>query len=853
MWTLNISLGSKKKNKQSQQTADPQEQDERTWQLIRKALEDEDRQYAKMNTIRGDVEAPAMGGRSSIPTALNYSMGINSREPIPTDFPFEHLKFLQGLSMWNRHIGQAVDNIVSLGNTDYTVSFGDDTPDELAEQMRKHLTRKSKTWYNYAEGENSLDTDVLAQLAVYGCLSLEAVPRRDLTGIEKVVLVDPYTIRFRYDRAIDRYLPMQKTNIANSSGRNNLYPGHVDLNELTYCYMAMRRFNEIPYAIPPFLTALEDVIIENDMVKNFSNMMRRMGMLGFLSVLFALPKKQNNENDIQYNARLKNYLESYREPIEKGFHKGIIFGFKDSHEVKLDTHSNTRGAGELMDTVHKLIYSGVKQDPAMHGENFSTTETFARVILAKMSTQVKGYQKVLAEWKARIFKLELLLAGFPVDVVEVEYELPTISDRKHDAEAYSLEIENAKALYNDGIISQETRAQLLGYDEPDMDEPRFNDMIEIGPAGNASGAREDETGDPTSTESNQAVQYTEAAVMKIIIHNGGGRQEFNYTIPDGCCDHDDEQFITVTDFLDPSMKRFVNNYVHEVDDEYTSFVNKAVKKMHSEIRKAGDHLGNVSAGTILKYVLYSQWENNFVTPVQSVVEKHIDRMYSYYRKDEKVFRDSPNFTSTQAAGRATSGEHFFNIPQPVFNLVDARAVEFLNAIDKFWLGKFITDEDSVRRVNKFIETELLGKNIEIGPNSQALHAFIDRFGDEIMLENYKIRRILETTANRTRNTANVMYLNQAEITEYEVVEIGDTRTCEWCLYMHGQTFQVAPTVEKIQRLTNNDFTNLPELAPFATSMPIEQFKNLSAVELQSMGHDVPSYHPHCRGRVVAKF
>ena len=192
----------------------------------------------------------------------------------------------------------------------------------------------------------------------------------------------------------------------------------------------------------------------------------------------------------------------------------------------------------------------------------------------------------------------------------------------------------------------------------------------------------------------------------------------------------------------------------------------------------------------------------------------------------------------------------FEIPESVFTMLDARALEYLQSLDQIWLGKFITDEDTLKRITRWIEKEMVGKNLTLGRDGEAVKSFVDRFIDEVKLESWKIRRIIETTANKVRNTANLMYINQAKVEKYEVVEVLDKRTCGWCRHMHGKIFSVSTTLRKLENATNRPQSEIASVTPFATTVNLEDFTNLSAIELQTMGHDVPSFHAHCRGRVV---
>jgi len=873
---FNFSIGRKSKKQAPQEATDhaPQVQEPETPEpieldggpmteeeradVILELLKKEDEFYKEINApIVGGAEdfaaqIPAMPrnirpGRSSVYEGRRNFSGF-SDNPVATNFPFDLLKYVQQLGVWNRHVSFAVENTVTLGNTEYTIEFDEGVSESDAKRMRNHLRTSIEGWYEFSEGSNSLINDLLAQLALNGCVSAEAVIKNDLSGIKKVVRVDPVNIRFSYDENKDEHIPLQEVGLIRGKDvKRTMSGGYVKLNTNTYCYVAMRRFGELPYAIPPYFSAIEDILIENDMVKNFANMMRRLGMLGFLSVLIGMPKKRDGESQQQYERRTLQYLEEIRPGVEKGFHKGVAIGYKDKHDFKVAGNDiNAGGGNDLLKMVKSLIFSGLKQDPNMHGENQSTTETFGRVIFAKTTRQMANFQGSVASFLSFLFKLELSLQGFAFENVKVKFEPAAISDKKHIEETEKLRLENSQTMYNQGLIGQDEYGERHNIQNPDLPGPRQTQGQNSGSGDEVSSpAIEDETGQ------NQIVRVSESGLSKLISRIRRYNYEYLYEIPREC---KGESFVEVTAFKEPEMLAFVEKYVGDINIIYSEALEKAKKPIEEALTLLPeDPSESLVINATLTGLLIS-WDSFFITPMSASVEKNLDSIYDFYRKDERPFVEADGFSAvpgkSQKVFNKTKGR-FFDIPEPVFDLLDVRALEFLESMDILWLGKFITDQDTQRRITQFITNEVIGESLSIGNKGQAIERFTEKFINFVSLERWKIRRIVETTANRARNTGNVLYMNQAKVQSYEVVEVADQLTCPWCLHMHGKVFQIAPTVEKIQELAAQDFENLPQIAPFATSTPIDQFTKFSAVELQSMGYDVPSYHPHCRGRVVA--
>jgi hypothetical protein len=427
-------------------------------------------EFKTIDTGRGYIEErilPLTGGRSSVSEAAQGNL-LSMLAMIEPDTPFGLLDIMEGLSKYNADFSYAVDNIVQLANTKFTVTFDDSVEDEQAKEMNLILKRAWRHWYNQSEGISALAGDMFSQMAITGALSAEMVPKMNLKGIEKVVLVNPKYIRFQYDKDTDANLPYQVVH-----GIHVDMTGMKPLNVLTYKYFALRRLNDKPYAIPPMASALENVAIEKDMMDNMRRIIKKLGLLGFLQVLVTPPPRQPNEPDQKYVDRCKMYLDAVIPQMEKSMSKGYVAGFKNTHEFKMDSIlGNVSSAKTLFDLNGQVKMAGLKQDPLMLGRNFSTTETLGRVILAKLTTQVGAYQKSVAGFMEQLFEMHLLLSGFKFEYLQVEFEPAMVGDKLRDEQVFEIKLVNLKALYDQGIISQDQFAIEAGYEEPDEEEPR---------------------------------------------------------------------------------------------------------------------------------------------------------------------------------------------------------------------------------------------------------------------------------------------------------------------------------------------------------------------------------------------
>lgn len=418
------------------------------------------------------VGLPTKGGRSSIPeSAQSGQQDIISMLNISDKNRYkEYIEAIRHLCKFDKDFGLALDNIATLANSNYTISFDSSVSDEASKEMIAEITSCSKEWYGFSEGLSSLIGDLFSQAVITGAVSGENIPTNNLDGLKKIVLVDPKDIVFKYDTKEDIYQPYQEISGILQGSTLNLNK----LNTNTYKYLAIRRFDESPIGVPPLLTAIENMGIEKDMLCNLKHITKKLGTLGFLEVMVNAPKKKpTGETDEQYQQRCLNYLRSVQPEVEKGLGNGFMIGFKGNHEVKMQpTATNVSGAKELFDLNSEMKLAGLKQDPLMLGRNFSTTEALGRVLLVKLTRKLTTYQKTVAAFLEEAFKLHLLLKGFKFNNLTVEFEASMLADMVKEEQAKKVKIENLIALYNQGIISQQDVAEALAYEQPDEDEPR---------------------------------------------------------------------------------------------------------------------------------------------------------------------------------------------------------------------------------------------------------------------------------------------------------------------------------------------------------------------------------------------
>lgn len=786
----------------------------------------------------GYIPYSSGGERSTVPTWQGF-MPSRKLQEVPLDFAREWFTTMEHLAVYNQDVGYALDNIVQLANTDHEIYFSDKLDEKLAAEMKEFLKQEQKKWYNFSGGIRSLKADLLTQIVINGALSAEIIPDKTLSGIKQIVRVAPKYITFVYNKDSQTFDPYQNMT---SIGVETDFQGLKKLNTKTYKYIALRRIYEGPYPVPPFMGAVEGLIIQKDMTANLKFIMQKLGMLGFLSATVTPPEQDVGESEEVYHNRLIEYLEKKVYPqLEKNLGKGMVAGFKGSHEFQLQGNNmNVTGAEGLVKIVQLMIFAGLKQDPNMLGRNYSTTETFGRVILQKMLSQIRDYQQVVDSFFAEAYYMALRLKGYSPGYVEVVSESPLVGDRMKEEQAEKLKIDNIIKKRNEGIIDQTGAANEMGYDNPAEDGPVYGASVPVSSPTPNDPPIEDKKAPEEEPVVAEEIKRVEKRLKKHV-------PEYQYHTVD--CDGStlaNLHSLEAPNFGDQTIQNFAERYFNQSFLVYKKAMARIGKRISETLSKMDSTTSLNTVSDTVYLELLKSWEQDYVNKQLAVTVNNVDKIYTHYRKDKTVFGEPGSFSKSKS--KFADG---FQIPEAIFGMDDFRAIEFAESFDSMFLGKFITDADTKKKVYKFIEDNYVSGDLPFGNNPGNIASFQDHFQSMLEMEGWKIRRVIDTTVNNIRNDANIMYIKQAKVEQYEVVELVDNLTCDYCKFMNGKRFSSETTVTKIQNKVNSSPENINEVSPFATSIKLDEFQNMSTEQLSSSNIQQPCYHPHCRGRVIA--
>lgn len=419
--------------------------------------------------VRKEVIPP---GRSSRPTfGTDAFIDIKSKVTFITPgYIAEYIPVIRRLSWINPDVGVAVNDMVQLTNTGHRVKFDPSTSTEMQESMRRHIEEKQSQWGDGVAGMNGLINKMISQIWIAGALSTEWVVDNDKKGIKHLAFVNPETIRFQWNKKKLRFYPYQKQDYETGERLGEKY---VKLNINTFKYFGLNGDTDIPYGIPPYLTALNALTTQGEMDKNIRFIMKQIGLLGFTQLLMAKPSQDTGESTEAYTTRLVRILTEAKDNILDGIKDGVVVGYNEDHEFDFNsTTKNLSGVGELYNQNEVQVANGLKMAAQFLGVDGSGAETGINIIFTKMLSQLQNVQKIVAANLKHGYSLELRLAGFNFKHLQVEFRPSTITDELKFQQAQEYKIRNTYNLYQMGLIGQQQAADAMEFDKPDQAEPR---------------------------------------------------------------------------------------------------------------------------------------------------------------------------------------------------------------------------------------------------------------------------------------------------------------------------------------------------------------------------------------------
>ena len=176
------------------------------------------------------------------------------------------------------------------------------------------------------------------------------------------------------------------------------------------------------------------------------------------------------------------------------------------------------------------------------------------------------------------------------------------------------------------------------------------------------------------------------------------------------------------------------------------------------------------------------------------------------------------------------------------NVFDSNAVRILSKHNCFWLGEHYGKDVGPKIA------ELAEAAVRDGTGSKQLAADIKEALGGKAGKDYKYWDVAASAALvRSRSFGCISGMSEAEISEYEILAMGDERMCKTCGSMNGRVFSVSSAMDKI-----NSVLSIEDPEEFKNAMPWGNFDPKSSNDtLMTQGRAIPPFHGRCRCVVIA--
>jgi SPP1 gp7 family putative phage head morphogenesis protein len=180
---------------------------------------------------------------------------------------------------------------------------------------------------------------------------------------------------------------------------------------------------------------------------------------------------------------------------------------------------------------------------------------------------------------------------------------------------------------------------------------------------------------------------------------------------------------------------------------------------------------------------------------------------------------------------------------PTFNLVDYRAMDWLEETNIYWIGKHYDSQvvDRLKKAGYQVIEDGLARD-------EAGKVLKELFTDQFKKSNSYWEGLSNHIVTQSREFGAIEAYVKAEVTQYRIDAVLDDRTSDICRYLDGTIYEVSKAVEMRDRVMS---AATPE-----ASIKIKKWIPYDAKKDDPPDKDLPDfafppYHFNCRSRSVS--
>ena len=820
------------------------------------------------------VHDVANGTRESISKPMKdlgttYDILIN-KYLINADYRLEVLNWLEKLFLSDEHLGNAVKKIVRMLSTDYTLDLKYENNRVLKTKMLKILENVSFGEHNsYRNTEKTVietNKGVINNMALQLILS-GTISRMILTDKNKVcgtavvntkhilpLLTKNGNIEWlqKYESNQGRYeylIQMQHDagNIMTDTGyvvnphRGSAYnPNLQDNNILTindtkYLELSNKRFiytpcvtlQDNPIAIPPLLNVISAHKLERTMIGGVAAYAERFNAVSFLTVLIRPVTSKNGESKQAYKKRVNELIERVTDKIDNGFKNGYFIGFKDVHDININaTQSDAVGFNTLYKWAIINKASGLGVPPLLLGVETQVSESLARILVQTMMAELQDYQDCIADALHKFFMLYLQLNHSDYylrmkknnTVLKINFGSSTVQDKLRFEQAKALELNRVISMVNQGFISNEQGAKMLGLEKSYLKNPPDNSPQPNKPLAKK---KKDEPNTQAKPARGKINEFKEQ-LMFSLTQKGLVNKDIFW---EKGCQHDKANW-SHKQFSEEGLKKELFRLVEEIQKEVIKENVKYTSKINGLI---SEFLDRYSESV---FVSYESFITDFLEFLQSNFFTYFD-----YDKISQTMVDKfkkKNFNTILKVTGAT----------PDF-LNESFHTYFKN-VSNHYLGKFISNPATISAINNYLFDKVVTNEIIVF-SDQVLDDIRNLPNVVLPKQDYQLKRIVATTVSKYQNAGSVLAMQSIGVTKIQVVSLMAANTCGYCKALNGTTFETSSIANRYQQTINtNQLEDLQLYTPFVTSLYPKPSAMPTNSSLLAMSGVVIPFHPHCQ-------
>lgn len=332
----------------------------------------------------------------------------------------------------------------------YALGSGGEADCARAREILDNLDRRIGGFQNERErGIDALAQQFFLSVFTYGAFCGEAVLDNRRRQIERFVVVDPATVRFRLNPATREYKACQ----IQADG------SLVKLNPASFFYFGLDTDGLSPYGRSPLLALPLVIRIQQQML---NDMARAQHNAGYPTIHFrmATPESAPRESLNHFNERKQNELEKMRGEIFTRETDSNLVTY-DNVEVRyLSPDGASRQWEESIHAIGEQVISALHLAPFMIGRNWGTTQSWGTAqyqLLTNNARTVQEGAKRLADW---LRNLELILQGIPLNVTH-QFAPHHHLDALDRARSLQISARTLLDLSEKGMIASETAKQRI--------------------------------------------------------------------------------------------------------------------------------------------------------------------------------------------------------------------------------------------------------------------------------------------------------------------------------------------------------------------------------------------------------